>query len=441
MPGHDFVAPAPGRVLGQAPLQSRRPGGAGLLPPTRRSTRSGTTTRSATTSPGPPSPSCRAGAAGLHRLLPDRPAARRARPPLPALPLGRAARGLHPGHAAVPQPQYRARRAGQDHAGRDAAPLAGRRGGRLDRALEGRGDERAALRAHRRAAPTTPGAMPTSGASRRSTAPASRSSGTPSSRPAPARASRTWSSSPPTFTTPSSSATSRRPSGPSTSSSRVRCPPTTGTPRPLDAGLNPRSLFSLGGIANFGDIDDRRQQPHGAHHGRTGQTRFSHTIGASSPAPRLTSAASRSRGEPGATRREQEDRAQAQRARPPTRPPPRDARAPPPSPAATSATSSRPARPVASASGAPPASGHPERRLGDRRARPSPSRPAWRRDPPALSPVGDRPARAVRRREHLNEPMRARTPNRGSAVRKPSRRMSSSSATTVADPQAPGQTR
>jgi hypothetical protein len=27
-----------------------------------------------------------------------------------------------------------------------------------------------------------------------------------------------------------------------------------GRPRPLDTGLNPRSLASLGGVANFGDV-------------------------------------------------------------------------------------------------------------------------------------------------------------------------------------------
>jgi len=53
-----------------------------------------------------------------------------------------------------------------------------------------------------------------------------------------------------------------------------------GRPRPLDAGLNPRSLWSLGGVANFGDVSIdsagltvRIVDVHG-------QTRFTHTVGA-----------------------------------------------------------------------------------------------------------------------------------------------------------------
>jgi alkaline phosphatase D len=52
-----------------------------------------------------------------------------------------------------------------------------------------------------------------------------------------------------------------------------------GRPRPLDAGLNPRSLWSLGGTANFGDI---AIDPAGLTVrivDAQGQTRFTHTIG------------------------------------------------------------------------------------------------------------------------------------------------------------------
>jgi hypothetical protein len=52
-----------------------------------------------------------------------------------------------------------------------------------------------------------------------------------------------------------------------------------GRPRPLDARLNPRSLWSLGGTANFGDI---AIDPAGLTVrivDAQGQTRFTHTIG------------------------------------------------------------------------------------------------------------------------------------------------------------------
>ncbi|MGH7366411.1 MAG: alkaline phosphatase D family protein [Candidatus Rokuibacteriota bacterium] len=52
-----------------------------------------------------------------------------------------------------------------------------------------------------------------------------------------------------------------------------------GTPRPLDAALTPRSLWSLGGAANFGDISIDASGLTVRIVDVLGQTRFSHTIG------------------------------------------------------------------------------------------------------------------------------------------------------------------
>ena len=53
-----------------------------------------------------------------------------------------------------------------------------------------------------------------------------------------------------------------------------------GKPRPLDARLAPRSLWSLGGTANFGDIAIDATGLTVRIVDALGQTRFSHTIGA-----------------------------------------------------------------------------------------------------------------------------------------------------------------
>jgi alkaline phosphatase D len=53
-----------------------------------------------------------------------------------------------------------------------------------------------------------------------------------------------------------------------------------GRPRPLDAALNPRSLWSLGGTANFGDIAIDAAGLTVRVVDALGQTRFSHTVGA-----------------------------------------------------------------------------------------------------------------------------------------------------------------
>lgn len=53
-----------------------------------------------------------------------------------------------------------------------------------------------------------------------------------------------------------------------------------GKPRPLDAGLNPRSLWSLGGVANFGDISIDSAGLTVRIVDVQGQTRFTHTVGA-----------------------------------------------------------------------------------------------------------------------------------------------------------------
>ncbi len=53
-----------------------------------------------------------------------------------------------------------------------------------------------------------------------------------------------------------------------------------GKPRPLDAGLNPRSLWSLGGAANFGDISIDATGLTVRIVDVDGQTRFTHTVGA-----------------------------------------------------------------------------------------------------------------------------------------------------------------
>ncbi|HEY7436166.1 MAG TPA: metallophosphoesterase family protein [Methylomirabilota bacterium] len=53
-----------------------------------------------------------------------------------------------------------------------------------------------------------------------------------------------------------------------------------GRPRPLDAGLTPRSLWRLGGTANFGDIAIDATGLTVRIVDALGQTRFSHTIGA-----------------------------------------------------------------------------------------------------------------------------------------------------------------
>jgi alkaline phosphatase D len=53
-----------------------------------------------------------------------------------------------------------------------------------------------------------------------------------------------------------------------------------GEPRPLDAGLTPRSLWSLGGTANFGDIAIDTTGLTVRIVDALGQTRFTHTIGA-----------------------------------------------------------------------------------------------------------------------------------------------------------------
>lgn len=53
-----------------------------------------------------------------------------------------------------------------------------------------------------------------------------------------------------------------------------------GEPRPLDAGLTPRSLWSLGGIANFGDIEIDAAGLTVRIVDARGRTRFAHTVGA-----------------------------------------------------------------------------------------------------------------------------------------------------------------
>ena len=53
-----------------------------------------------------------------------------------------------------------------------------------------------------------------------------------------------------------------------------------GKPRPLDAGLNPRSLWSLGGVANFGDVSIDSTGLTVRIVDVDGQTRFTHTVGA-----------------------------------------------------------------------------------------------------------------------------------------------------------------
>jgi hypothetical protein len=53
-----------------------------------------------------------------------------------------------------------------------------------------------------------------------------------------------------------------------------------GKPRPLDAALTPRSLWSLGGSANFGDIAIDAAGLTVRIMDGLGQTRFSHTVGA-----------------------------------------------------------------------------------------------------------------------------------------------------------------
>jgi alkaline phosphatase D len=53
-----------------------------------------------------------------------------------------------------------------------------------------------------------------------------------------------------------------------------------GKPRPLDAGLNPRSLWSLGGVANFGDVSIDSTGLTVRIVDVEGQTRFTHTVGA-----------------------------------------------------------------------------------------------------------------------------------------------------------------
>jgi alkaline phosphatase D len=53
-----------------------------------------------------------------------------------------------------------------------------------------------------------------------------------------------------------------------------------GRPRPLDAGLTPRSLWSLGGTANFGAIEIDTTALTVRIVDALGQTRFSHTVGA-----------------------------------------------------------------------------------------------------------------------------------------------------------------
>jgi alkaline phosphatase D len=53
-----------------------------------------------------------------------------------------------------------------------------------------------------------------------------------------------------------------------------------GRPRPLDAGLTPRSLWSLGGTANFGAIEIDTTALTVRIVDALGQTRFAHTVGA-----------------------------------------------------------------------------------------------------------------------------------------------------------------
>jgi alkaline phosphatase D len=55
---------------------------------------------------------------------------------------------------------------------------------------------------------------------------------------------------------------------------------TLGKPRPLDTALTPRSLWSLGGTANFGDIAIDAAGLTVRIVDGLGQTRFSHTVGA-----------------------------------------------------------------------------------------------------------------------------------------------------------------
>jgi alkaline phosphatase D len=53
-----------------------------------------------------------------------------------------------------------------------------------------------------------------------------------------------------------------------------------GSPRPLDAALTPRSLWSLGGTANFGHVEIDATGLQVRVVDALGQTRFSHTVGA-----------------------------------------------------------------------------------------------------------------------------------------------------------------
>jgi alkaline phosphatase D len=53
-----------------------------------------------------------------------------------------------------------------------------------------------------------------------------------------------------------------------------------GRPRPLDTALTPRSLWSLGGVANFGDVAIDATGLTVRIVDALGQTRFSHTVGA-----------------------------------------------------------------------------------------------------------------------------------------------------------------
>ena len=178
VPGYDFVARPARRLLGQAPLQPRRTRRSRPTSGARRSTRSGTTTRCATTSPAPPSPCTEPGRRAFIDYFPIRP---------PREEPGRLYRQFRWGALLevfiLDTRQYRspntdAGRAGQDHARRRAAPLADRRGVRPPPRC-GRWWCRACRsRCPPAAAPTTPGATPTPRACPRSTAPASRSSAT-----------------------------------------------------------------------------------------------------------------------------------------------------------------------------------------------------------------------------------------------------------------------
>jgi len=52
-----------------------------------------------------------------------------------------------------------------------------------------------------------------------------------------------------------------------------------GRPRPLDEGLNPRSLFARGGVNNFGEISVEPAQMSVRIVDEEGQVLFTHTLG------------------------------------------------------------------------------------------------------------------------------------------------------------------